>query len=157
MSTHIGAEAGAIAPHVLMPGDPLRAKWIAETFLEDATCYNEVRGMLGYTGTWQGQRVSVQGSGMGQPSFAIYANELFNDYDVQSVVRVVKSGLIASNGQISTHLLQLMQVFSTFRSLTRNRLPIEKTAPLGQTYLHQNRGFRKPSASTAKNSAMETK
>jgi len=94
MSTHIGAEAGAIAPHVLMPGDPLRAKWIAETFLEDATCYNEVRGMLGYTGTWQGRRVSVQGSGMGQPSFAIYANELFDDYDVQSVVRVGSCGAL---------------------------------------------------------------
>ena len=94
MSTHIGAEPGAIAPHVLMPGDPLRAKWIAETFLEDATCYNEVRGMLGYTGTWQGQRVSVQGSGMGQPSFAIYANELFDDYDVQSVVRVGSCGAL---------------------------------------------------------------
>ena len=94
MSTHIGAEPGAIAPHVLMPGDPLRAKWIAETFLEDATCYNEVRGMLGYTGTWQGQRVCVQGSGMGQPSFAIYANELFDDYDVQSVVRVGSCGAL---------------------------------------------------------------
>jgi purine-nucleoside phosphorylase len=94
MSTHIGAAPGAIAPHVLMPGDPLRAKWIAETFLEDATCYNEVRGMLGYTGTWKGQPVSVQGSGMGQPSFAIYANELFNDYDVQSVVRVGSCGAL---------------------------------------------------------------
>ena len=88
MSTHIGAAPGEIAPHVLMPGDPLRAKWIAETFLEDASCYNEVRGMLGYTGTWKGQRVTVQGSGMGQPSFAIYANELFTDYDVQSMIRV---------------------------------------------------------------------
>ena len=94
MSTHIGAEPGAIAPHVLMPGDPLRARWIAETFLEDATCYNEVRGMLGYTGTWRGHRVSVQGSGMGQPSFAIYANELFQDYDVQSVVRVGSCGAL---------------------------------------------------------------
>ena len=76
---------------------------------------------------------------------------------VQSVVRVVKSGLIASNGQISTHLLQLMQVSSTFRSLTRNRLPSENTAPLGQTYLHQNRGLKKPRPSTAKNSTIETK
>src|SRR5262245_61022361 len=76
---------------------------------------------------------------------------------VQSVVRVVKSGLIASNGQISTHLLQLMQVSSTFRSLTRNRLPSEKTAPLGQTYLHQNRGRKMPSPSTTPNSASERK
>lgn len=94
MSTHIGARSGDIAPLVLMPGDPLRARWIAETFLEDARCYTEVRGMLGYTGTWQGHRVSVQGSGMGQPSFAIYANELFREYDVQSVIRVGSCGAL---------------------------------------------------------------
>ena len=77
-----------------MPGDPLRAKWIAETFLEDARCYNEVRGMHGYTGTWRGQRVSVQGSGMGQPTLAIYANELFREYDVQSIIRVGSCGAL---------------------------------------------------------------
>jgi purine-nucleoside phosphorylase len=92
VSTHIGAAAGDIAPLVLMPGDPLRAKWIAETFLEDARCYNEVRGMLGFTGTWRGRPVSVQGSGMGQPSLAIYVTELFRDYDVQSVIRVGSAG-----------------------------------------------------------------
>ncbi|HEU5037705.1 MAG TPA: purine-nucleoside phosphorylase [Nocardioides sp.] len=92
MSTHIGAQPGDIAPLVLMPGDPLRARWIAETFLEDATRYNEVRGMYGYTGTWQGHRVSVQGSGMGQPSLAIYVNELFTEYDVRSVIRVGSCG-----------------------------------------------------------------
>ena len=94
MSTHIGAPAGALAPLVLMPGDPLRAKWIAETFLDDAQCYSEVRGMLGYTGTWRGHPVSVQGSGMGQPSLAIYANELFADYDVQSIIRVGSCGAL---------------------------------------------------------------
>ena len=94
MSTHIGAEPGEIAPVVLMPGDPLRARWIAETFLEDAKCYSEVRGMLGYTGTWRGRRVSVQGSGMGQPSLAIYANELFREYDVESIVRVGSCGAL---------------------------------------------------------------
>ncbi|WP_134742238.1 purine-nucleoside phosphorylase [Nocardioides sp. 503] len=94
MSTHIGAQPGDIAPLVLMPGDPLRARWIAETFLEDARCYTEVRGMYGYTGTWRGQRVSVQGSGMGQPSLAIYVNELFTEYDVQSVVRVGSCGAL---------------------------------------------------------------
>lgn len=95
MSTHIGAQPGDIAPLVLMPGDPLRAKWIAETFLEDARCYNEVRGMLGFTGTWQGHRVSVQGSGMGQPSLAIYATELFREYDVQSIIRVGSCGALS--------------------------------------------------------------
>jgi purine-nucleoside phosphorylase len=97
VSTHIGAEAGAIAPHVLLPGDPLRARWIAETFLDDPVCYSEVRGMLGYTGTWRGHRVSVQGSGMGQPSMAIYVTELFRDYDVQTIVRVGSCGALTED------------------------------------------------------------
>ena len=100
MSTHIGAAPGDIAPHVLMPGDPLRAKWIAETFLDGAKCYSEVRGMLGYTGTWRGERVSVQGSGMGQPSMAIYANELFDEYDVQSIIRVGSCGALTEKLKI---------------------------------------------------------
>ncbi|WP_341940590.1 purine-nucleoside phosphorylase [Microbacterium sp. LWH10-1.2] len=94
MSTHIAAEPGQIAPIVLFPGDPLRAKWIAETFLDDAQLYSETRGMLGFTGTWEGHRVSVQGSGMGQPSMAIYANELFDSYGVQTVVRVGSCGAL---------------------------------------------------------------
>lgn len=94
MSTHIAAAAGDVAPTVLMPGDPLRARWIAETFLDDARCYSEVRGMLGFTGTWRGHPVSVQGSGMGQPSLAIYANELFSEYAVQTVIRVGSCGAL---------------------------------------------------------------
>jgi purine-nucleoside phosphorylase len=94
VSTHIGAKPGEVAPVVLMPGDPLRARWIAETFLEDPTCYTEVRGMYGYTGTWRGRQVSVQGSGMGQPSLAIYVNELFSEYGVESVVRVGSCGAL---------------------------------------------------------------
>ena len=94
MSTHIAAAPGQIAPTLLLPGDPLRAKWIAETFLDDATCYSEVRGMYGFTGTWRGHPVSVQGSGMGQPSMAIYVNELFREYDVQSIVRVGSCGAL---------------------------------------------------------------
>ena len=97
MSTHIGAASGDIAPTVLMPGDPLRARWIAETYLVDARCYNEVRGMYGFTGTWQGRPVSVQGSGMGQPSLAIYANELFRDYDVRTVIRVGSCGALTED------------------------------------------------------------
>lgn len=95
MSTHIGAQPGQIAPVVLLPGDPRRAQWIAETFLDDATCYSEVRGMLGFTGTWNGHPVSVQGSGMGQPSMAIYVNELFRDYDVETIVRVGSCGALS--------------------------------------------------------------
>jgi purine-nucleoside phosphorylase len=97
MSTHIGAEPGQIAPLVLLPGDPLRARWIAETFLESAQCYSEVRGMLGYTGTYRGERVSVQGSGMGLPSLSIYVNELFTEYDVRSVVRVGSCGALSED------------------------------------------------------------
>jgi purine-nucleoside phosphorylase len=94
MSTHIGARPGEVAPHVLLPGDPLRARWIAETFLTDAVCYSEVRGMLGFTGTYRGERVSVQGSGMGLPSLSIYVNELFREYDVRSIVRVGSCGAL---------------------------------------------------------------
>jgi len=100
VSTHIGAEPGQIAPTVLLPGDPKRAQWIAETFLDDATCYSEVRGMLGFTGTWRGHRVSVQGSGMGQPSMAIYVNELFDQYDVATIVRVGSCGGLSERVQV---------------------------------------------------------
>jgi purine-nucleoside phosphorylase len=92
MSIHISAEKGDIAETVLMPGDPLRAKWIAKTFLEEAVCYNEVRGMLGYTGIYKGRRVSVQGSGMGIPSAMIYYHELINDYGVRNLIRVGTAG-----------------------------------------------------------------
>ncbi|WP_127140932.1 purine-nucleoside phosphorylase [Flagellimonas marinaquae] len=92
MSIHIQAKKGEIADTVLMPGDPLRAKWIAETFLEDSFCYNQIRGMLGYTGTFNGQRISVQGSGMGMPSAMIYLHELIKDYGVKNVIRVGSAG-----------------------------------------------------------------
>ena len=92
MSTHIGASPDQIAPYVLMPGDPYRARWIAETFLEDPVQYNDVRGMLGYTGSYKGVRISTQGSGMGQPSIGIYAHELFAEYDVQAIIRVGTCG-----------------------------------------------------------------
>ena len=93
MSTpHLQGNAGDYAPVVLMPGDPLRAKFIAETYLENVRCVNEIRGMLGYTGTYQGLPVSVQGSGMGQPSIGIYSYELFHFFDVQSIIRIGTAG-----------------------------------------------------------------
>jgi purine-nucleoside phosphorylase len=92
MSIHIEAKQGEIADFVLLPGDPLRAKHIAETLLTDAVCYNKVRGMLGYTGTYKGKRVSVQGTGMGLPSHMIYATELINDYKVKTLVRIGTCG-----------------------------------------------------------------
>lgn len=95
MSTHIAAKAGEIAPTILLPGDPLRAKWIAETLLDDAVQYSSVRNMFGYTGTFRGNPVSVQGTGMGAPSIGIYAYELFHDYNVQTAIRVGTSGGLA--------------------------------------------------------------
>lgn len=92
MTTHIGAAPGDIAETVLMPGDPYRAKWAAETFLEDVTLVNEVRGMLGFTGTWRGNRVTIQGSGMGMPSLSIYANELISTYNAQTLIRIGSCG-----------------------------------------------------------------
>lgn len=93
MSTpHNRAEKGQIAATVLMPGDPLRAKFIAETFLTDPVLFNDVRGMLGFTGTYQGKPVSVMGSGMGMPSIGIYSYELFTQYDVQNIIRIGSAG-----------------------------------------------------------------
>ncbi|MEU8237372.1 purine-nucleoside phosphorylase [Actinoplanes missouriensis] len=97
MSVHIGGKPGDIAERVLLPGDPMRAKWIAETFLEDAVCYTQVRGMLGFTGTWKGERVSVQGSGMGMPSASIYTHELINEYGVKSLIRIGSCGALADD------------------------------------------------------------
>ena len=94
MSTHINAPEGAIASRVVLPGDPLRAKFIAENFLENPVCYNEVRGMYGFTGTYKGVKVSVQGTGMGQPSMSIYATELFRFYGVQKAIRVGTIGSV---------------------------------------------------------------
>jgi purine-nucleoside phosphorylase len=92
MSIHIAAKPGDIADTVLMPGDPLRAKWAAETFLENPVCINEVRGMLGFTGTWKGNRVTIHGSGMGMPSLSIYANELLRDYGAKTLIRIGSCG-----------------------------------------------------------------
>jgi purine-nucleoside phosphorylase len=118
MSLHIGANHGDIADFVLMPGDPLRAKWIAETFLEDASCYNEVRGMLGFTGTYQGRRVSVQGSGMGIPSAMIYYTELIRDYGVKTIIRVGTAG--ALQGHLKLRDLVIALSASTTSGINRD-------------------------------------
>lgn len=95
MSTpHIAATKGEIAKTVLMPGDPLRAKFIAENYLENVKCYNTVRNMLGFTGTYKGKEISVQGSGMGIPSIGIYSYELFTEYDVDNIIRIGSAGAI---------------------------------------------------------------
>jgi purine-nucleoside phosphorylase len=92
MTFHISAKPGEIAQTVLLPGDPLRAKWAAETFLDNAICVNQTRGMLGFTGTWRGHPVTVQGSGMGMPSLSIYVNELIRDYGAQTLIRIGSCG-----------------------------------------------------------------
>jgi purine-nucleoside phosphorylase len=92
MSIHLEAKPGEIAECVLLPGDPMRAKWIAETFLEDPVCYNDLRAMYGFTGTFKGKRISVQGTGMGIPSALIYIHELINDYGVKNLIRVGSAG-----------------------------------------------------------------
>lgn len=92
MSVHIEAKKGEIAETILLPGDPLRAKWIAETFFENPKLFNNVRGMLGYTGTYKGKPISTMGTGMGVPSISIYAHELISDYDVKNLIRVGSAG-----------------------------------------------------------------
>ncbi|MCH2167775.1 MAG: purine-nucleoside phosphorylase [Oceanicola sp.] len=97
MTIHIGAEPGQIAETVLMPGDPLRAKWAAETFLKDAVLVNNTRGMMGFTGTWNGNPVTIQGSGMGMPSLSIYANELIKDFGAKTLIRIGSAGGMQSS------------------------------------------------------------
>ena len=91
---HNSAKKGDIAKKVLMPGDPLRAKYIAETYLENPVCFNTVRNMFGYTGTYKGEQISVMGSGMGMPSMGIYSYELYNFYDVEKIIRIGSAGAL---------------------------------------------------------------
>ncbi len=92
MTVHIGASPDDIAETVLLPGDPYRAKWAADRFLTDVRLVNEVRGMLGFTGTWNGHGVTIQGSGMGMPSLSIYVNELIKDYGAKTLIRIGSCG-----------------------------------------------------------------
>ncbi len=127
MGLHIEAKKGEIAETVLLPGDPLRAKWIAENFLEDIVCYNNIRGMLGYTGSYQGKRVSVQGTGMGIPSAMIYAHELITEYGVKNLIRVGSAG----GFQPDIKLLDLVIAMSasTTSSINRSRFDGADYAP----------------------------
>jgi purine-nucleoside phosphorylase len=119
MSIHIGAQEGEIATTVLMPGDPMRARFVAENWFSDVTQYNDVRGMLGYTGFWKGTRLSVQGSGMGMPSLAIYVNELIRFYGVKRLIRIGSCGAIQPG--ISLHDLIIAMSASTNSAMNRER------------------------------------
>lgn len=118
MSIHIGAKENEIASTVLMPGDPLRAKYIAENLLSDAVCYSEIRGMYGFTGYYKGKRVSVQGSGMGVPSISIYANELINSYNVKNLIRIGTCGSM----QPDLHVREVVLAMTSSTDSNINRL-----------------------------------
>jgi purine-nucleoside phosphorylase len=117
MTIHIGAEKGDIAETVLMPGDPYRARWAAETFLEAPRLVNEVRGMLGYTGSYRGQPVTIQGSGMGMPSLSIYANELIRDFGARALIRIGSAG--AMQKDVALRDLVIAMTASTLGSPSR--------------------------------------
>jgi purine-nucleoside phosphorylase len=127
MTTHIGAKPGDIAETVLLPGDPYRAKWAAETFLDNPTCINQVRGMLGYTGTWQGHRVTIQGSGMGMPSLSIYVNELIRDFGAKTLIRIGSAGGMAVKVKIRDVILAMTA--SSISTPSRNILREINYAP----------------------------
>jgi len=136
MSIHINAKPGEIAESILLPGDPLRAKFIAENFLEDAKLYNEVRGMLGYTGYYKGKRVSVQGTGMGLPSISIYLNELMRDYGVQKLMRIGTCGSINENVNLKDVVLG--QASSTDNAMNILRFDGKSYAPIADFELLKN-------------------
>lgn len=141
MTPHLEARTGAYSDTVLMPGDPLRAKWIAENFLEDAVKVNSVRNCLGYTGTYKGKRVSVQASGMGQASLGIYAHELYNFYGVEKIVRVGSCGGIASHLKVGDVVVALSA--ATDNAMTDNLAPGFRLSPccdynMLRDYMSQN-------------------
>ena len=127
MSVHIAAKNGEIADTVLLPGDPKRAKWIAENFLENAVCYTDIRGMLGFTGTYKGKRISVQGTGMGIPSMSIYITELMKDYGVKTLIRVGSAGSYQENVKIRDIVVALST--STDSNINNRRFKGASFAP----------------------------
>lgn len=136
MSIHIGAKPGEIAPFVLLPGDPLRAKFIAENILDDAVCYNQVRGMFGYTGSYKGRQVSVQGTGMGIPSISIYAHELINGYNVQTLVRIGTCGAFPDDLHVRD--IVIAQGASTDSAFNKHKFKGMDFAPIADFDLLQN-------------------
>jgi purine-nucleoside phosphorylase len=127
MTFHIGAKPGDIAETVLLPGDPYRARWAAQSFLKDAVLVNEVRGMLGYTGTWNGHRVTIHGSGMGMPSLSIYVNELIRDYGARTLIRIGSCGAFPESVKVRDVILA--QTASTIGSPSRGILRELNFAP----------------------------
>ncbi|WP_022818953.1 purine-nucleoside phosphorylase [Fusobacterium russii] len=127
MSIHIAAKKGEIAETVLLPGDPKRAKWIAENFLKDIYCYTDIRGMLGFTGTYKGRKISIQGTGMGIPSASIYINELIKDYGVKNLIRVGSAG--SYQKEIKVRDIVIAMATSTDSSINNKRFNNANFAP----------------------------
>ncbi len=128
MSVHIAAKQGEIAESILLPGDPLRAKHIAERFLENPVLFNDVRGMLGFTGTYQGEKVSVMGTGMGIPSISIYVNELIQSYDVKNLIRVGTMGGMQKDVKVRD--VVIAQAASTDSQINQNTFSGVDFAPV---------------------------
>lgn len=144
MSVHINAKKGDIADTILLPGDPLRAKYIAETFLEDVILYNEVRNMFGYTGTYKGKRISVQGTGMGVPSISIYVTELMNEYDVQKLIRVGTCGSIHKDVKVRDVIIaQSASTDSKMNEIIFNGINFAPTANFDLLLKAYNAGLEK--------------
>ena len=135
MSIHIKATSGEIADKILLPGDPLRAQWIAEKFFENSHCYNEVRNMLGFTGFYKGQRVSVQGTGMGMPSASIYIEELINEFNVKKLIRVGSAGSLQEHIELRNVVIAMSA--STNSALDRQRFKGNSFAPTADFELFQ--------------------
>jgi len=136
MSIHIAAKQGEIADRILLPGDPLRAKFVAEHFLENAQCYNEIRGMYGFTGLYKGKKVSVQGTGMGQPSLSIYVHELFHDYGVQKAIRIGTAGALQQETPLRALVIAMSA--STNSGLNTQRFRGTQFAPTADWSLLKN-------------------
>ena len=131
-SIHLGAKIGDVAETILLPGDPLRAKHVAETMIEEAFCYNEVRGMYGYTGYYNGKRVSIQGSGMGMGSTAIYVNELVSTYKVKNLIRVGTCGSIQHDMGVGEVILAMSASGDSGANMVRfNGMHYAATADFG--------------------------
>ncbi|MCT4613341.1 MAG: purine-nucleoside phosphorylase [Marinifilaceae bacterium] len=127
MTAHNNAQKGQIAETILLPGDPLRAKYIADNYLTDATCYNTVRNMYGYTGLYKGNRISVQGTGMGIPSISIYANELINIYGVKNLIRIGSCG--SFNSEVKVRDIIIAQTACTDSAINTNIFNSKSFAP----------------------------
>lgn len=136
MSIHINAKEHSIADTILLPGDPLRAKYIAENFLQNVICYNEVRGMYGFTGTYKGKKISVQGTGMGVPSISIYANELITSYNVEKLIRIGTAGSIREDVKVRDVVMAMSACHDS--NINSTRFPNMTYSPTGNFELLKN-------------------